>query len=62
MVIGIGFIGAGMIMVQEHKVMGLTSAATVWVVAAVGIGFGAGYYLPALAATVLTFIVLRLPW
>jgi putative Mg2+ transporter-C (MgtC) family protein len=61
-VIGIGFIGAGMIMVQEHRVLGLTSAATIWVVAAVGIAFGAGYYLPALAATVFTFILLRLPW
>ncbi len=61
-VIGIGFIGAGMIMVQEQKVRGLTSAATVWVVAAVGISFGAGYYIPAVVAAVLTFIVLRLPW
>jgi putative Mg2+ transporter-C (MgtC) family protein len=61
-VIGIGFIGAGMIMVREQRVLGLTSAATVWVVAAVGIAFGAGYYVPALAATVLIFGILRLPW
>jgi len=61
-VIGIGFIGAGMIMVQEQKVKGLTSAATIWVVAAVGIAFGAGYYVPAIAAAVITFIILRLPW
>lgn len=61
-VIGIGFIGAGMIMIKEQKVLGLTSAATVWVVAAVGIAFGAGYYVPALAAAAITFVVLRLPW
>jgi putative Mg2+ transporter-C (MgtC) family protein len=61
-VIGIGFIGAGMIMIKEHKVLGLTSAATIWVVAAVGIAFGSGYYIPALVAAGVTFIVLRLPW
>ena len=49
-------------MIKEQKVLGLTSAATVWVVAAVGIAFGAGYYVPALAAAVITFFVLRLPW
>ena len=61
-VIGIGFIGAGMIMVQQRRVVGLTSVATIWVVAAAGVSFGAGYYLPAVAATVLTFVILRLPW
>lgn len=56
-VAGIGFIGAGLIFVHEDKVMGLTTAATVWLVTGIGMACGAGLLLLALAATVAYFIV-----
>jgi putative Mg2+ transporter-C (MgtC) family protein len=57
-VTGIGFLGAGAIIRDGLSVRGLTTAATLWVVAAVGMACGAGYYWPAVAATVLTIITL----
>ena len=55
---GIGFIGAGTIMQARGTVTGLTSAATIWVVAAIGIAIGAGHYLEAAGAGVLVTLVL----
>jgi putative Mg2+ transporter-C (MgtC) family protein len=55
---GIGFIGAGTIMQGGGVVTGLTSAATIWVVAALGICIGAGYYIEAAGAGALVTIVL----
>ncbi len=55
---GIGFIGAGTIMQARGTVTGLTSAATIWVVAAIGITVGAGLYLEAAGAGVLVALVL----
>ena len=61
-VVGIGFLGAGMIIrTQEGIVAGLTSASTVWAVAAIGLAAGAGLYILAPVATVIALIVLRLP-
>ncbi len=57
-VTGIGFIGAGTIMQARGTITGLTSAATIWVVAAVGITIGAGHYLEAAGAGVLVTLVL----
>jgi putative Mg2+ transporter-C (MgtC) family protein len=57
-VTGIGFLGAGAIIRDGLSVRGLTTAATLWVVAAVGMACGAGYYWPAVAATVLTIVTL----
>jgi putative Mg2+ transporter-C (MgtC) family protein len=48
---GIGFLGAGAIIRQGFSVRGLTTAATLWLVAAIGMACGAGYYVPALLAT-----------
>ncbi len=56
-VTGIGFIGAGLIFVQGDRVKGLTTAATVWLVTAVGMACGAGLLLLALAVTVAYFVV-----
>lgn len=50
-VTGIGFLGAGAIIRQGFSVRGLTTAATLWVVAAIGIAVGAGYYSGALITT-----------
>ncbi len=48
---GIGFLGAGLILHNRNRVSGLTSAATVFVVASIGMACGAGLYLPAVFAT-----------
>jgi putative Mg2+ transporter-C (MgtC) family protein len=58
-VTGIGFLGAGAIIRQGLSVRGLTTAATLWVVAAIGLASGAGYYS---AAVVGTAIVLFSLW
>ncbi|MGC9384589.1 MAG: MgtC/SapB family protein [Kosmotogaceae bacterium] len=52
---GIGFLGAGTILKKGFSVKGLTTAATLWVTASVGIGFGAGQYL--LASVVTGFVL-----
>jgi uncharacterized membrane protein YhiD involved in acid resistance len=57
-VAGIGFLGAGTIMRSRHAVHGLTSAATIWVVAAVGLAVGAGFERQAGLAAVLIIIAL----
>lgn len=57
---GIGFIGAGTIMASEKREMGLTNAAAVWAVAAIGIACGAGLYLVGVFSTLITIIVLQL--
>ena len=57
---GIGFIGAGAIMVQRHSVSGLTTAAALWVVAGIGMAVGAGHYFLALVATLFTLLGLEL--
>ena len=55
---GIGFLGAGAILHGEGAVVGLTTAATVWVVAAVGAAVGAGAFIDAAGGTVLIMLVL----
>jgi putative Mg2+ transporter-C (MgtC) family protein len=57
-VTGIGFLGAGAIIREGLSVRGLTTAATLWVVAAIGMACGAGYYWPATGATFLTLFAL----
>lgn len=59
-VTGIGFLGAGVIFRGENQINGITTAATTWGVAAVGMGIGAGYYGAAAAASVLILIVLAI--
>jgi len=55
---GIGFLGAGAILHGEGAIVGLTTAATIWVVAAVGTAVGAGAYVDALGATALIMLIL----
>jgi len=61
-VAGIGFLGAGSIFLSrdQNRVKGLTTAATVWLVAAIGMACGAGLYAVAVVATVLGLIVLTI--
>jgi putative Mg2+ transporter-C (MgtC) family protein len=56
---GIGFLGAGLILHTKNRVLGLTSATTVWVVAAIGIACGAGLYIVAALSTVIVFVALQ---
>jgi putative Mg2+ transporter-C (MgtC) family protein len=55
---GVGFIGAGTILHTRGAVTGLTSAATIWVVTAIGVALGSRAYVEALGATVLVMLVL----
>ncbi|MBI2653496.1 MgtC/SapB family protein [Candidatus Woesearchaeota archaeon] len=57
---GIGFLGAGTIFKAKNDVHGLTTAASIWAVAGVGIAIGLGYYLITVIAVVLVLIVLQL--
>ena len=57
---GVGFLGAGTIMREGVNVKGLTTAASLWAVACLGIAAGAGYYTVALVGMVLMFITLTL--
>ena len=57
-VTGIGFLGAGAIIQSRGSVHGMTTAASIWVVAAIGMAVGLGFYMEAVIATVLTLVVL----
>lgn len=55
---GIGFLGAGTILLRGEVVKGLTTAASLWAVAAIGLAVGSGLYVPALAATIIVLVIL----
>jgi putative Mg2+ transporter-C (MgtC) family protein len=59
-VTGIGFLGAGIIFREAGTVRGITTAATVWTVAAIGVAIGIELYLVALVATPLVFLILEM--
>jgi putative Mg2+ transporter-C (MgtC) family protein len=55
---GIGFLGAGTIIRAGSSIKGLTTAASIWTVAAIGLAVGCGYYLGAFFTTVIMLIAL----
>jgi putative Mg2+ transporter-C (MgtC) family protein len=57
---GIGFLGAGSIITNQGQVIGLTTAATIWVTAAVGVALGMGWYVRGIAWTLVCVLVLNL--
>ena len=57
---GIGFLGAGVIFKEGITVRGLTTAASIWITAALGILIGIGFYFPAILTTALVILVLSL--
>ncbi len=57
---GIGFLGAGAIIRRGEAVLGLTTAATIWFVASIGMGVGAGYYVTSSVGTALALAILVL--
>lgn len=56
---GIGFLGAGAIMRSTQSIKGLTTAASIWVASGIGLAAGCGFYIGAVAATLITFLVLK---
>jgi putative Mg2+ transporter-C (MgtC) family protein len=60
-VTGIGFLGAGAIIRTREHIVGLTTAASIWAVAAVGLAAGAGLYLLSAVTTAVIMIILLLP-
>lgn len=56
---GIGFLGAGTILKTHGHIVGLTTAATMWVVAGIGMAVGGGAYVLALSGSLITFLALR---
>lgn len=55
---GIGFLGAGVIMKEKFSIRGLTTAASIWITASIGITAGVGFYVAAITATFCTLVVL----
>ncbi len=59
---GIGFIGAGLVIFQDHKITGLTTAAGLWVSAGVGMASGFGLYGVAIIATIFVMLIFTIMW
>lgn len=57
---GVGFLGAGAILKDGFSVRGLTTAATLWVVACVGLAVGGGFYIAAILTTFLVYVSLKI--
>jgi putative Mg2+ transporter-C (MgtC) family protein len=57
-VTGVGFIGAGVILRESGRILGLTTAASIWLTAAIGITVGAGYYTLAAGVEIVALVVL----
>ncbi|OGN00186.1 MAG: hypothetical protein A2817_03485 [Candidatus Yanofskybacteria bacterium RIFCSPHIGHO2_01_FULL_39_8b] len=61
-IVGIGFIGAGTILKRENRIEGTTTAASLWVVAAIGIAAGLGLYSEAIITTFIVYVILAGLW
>lgn len=61
-VVGIGFLGTGLIIFTESKVTGLTTAAGLWMAGGIGISAGYGLYLIAVSAAIMTLFVFTAMW
>ncbi|MBZ9572422.1 MgtC/SapB family protein [Patescibacteria group bacterium] len=57
-VLGVGFLGAGLIIYRQLHIEGLTTAAGLWITAAIGVAVGTRLYFPAIFATFLTILIL----
>lgn len=61
-IVGIGFLGAGLIVFKESHLSGLTTAAGLWITAGIGMSVGFGLFFPALVATLITLFVFTVLW
>ena len=59
-VTGVGFLGAGAILRSGERVRGLTTAAGIWVVAAIGLLSGAGFFIAAIGGTIIALVVVNI--
>ena len=59
-IIGVGFIGSGVISKEKKEIIGITTASVIWMVTAISMAVAFGYYGTALLITLITFLVLRL--
>lgn len=59
-VVGVGFLGAGLIMFKDDKITNLTTASGLWVAAGIGMAVGFGLYMEAVIVTLLTLFVLSI--
>jgi len=57
---GIGFIGAGTVIQTREKIIGLTTAASLWITASIGMAVGSEFYILALIATIISYFTLKL--
>ena len=57
-VTGVGFLGAGSIIFRDEAIKGLTTAASIWAVAGLGLAAGAGLYTAAIATTIIILVIL----
>ena len=55
---GMGFLGAGTILISKNQILGLTTAAGLWLIAGIGIAIGAGFYFAAVTSVILAYLVL----
>ena len=60
LLMGIGFLGAGVIFKEGNSIKGLTTAAGIWMMGAIGFGIGVGIYVPALITTALTLLIMSI--
>jgi putative Mg2+ transporter-C (MgtC) family protein len=58
-VTGIGFIGAGAIIQAGNSIIGITTAASIWVASAIGLAVGCGFYFGGITTTILAIIILK---
>lgn len=61
-VVGVGFLGAGLILFRDSKLVGLTSATALWVAAGIGMAAGFGLFAMAIIATILTLFIFTILW
>ena len=61
-IVGVGFLGAGMIVFKDSRITGLTTATGLWVSAGIGVASGFGLYGLALTATILTLFIFIVLW
>ena len=59
-ILGIGFLGSGLIFLKDEHLYGITTAAALWCTAAIGLAVGQGFYLEAFITTILVLIILSL--
>jgi len=59
-VTGIGFIGAGAVFQAGNSIIGITTAASIWVASAIGLALGCGFYFGAIIASILAIVILKL--